>query len=589
MKNLVVVAVFIVSVMIGMALATQYVAGQFEYNAALGNYLFLWENTPVYAPYKYFSWFSAYSSSYPGILYFALTHLSVSVILGGVAIMMLTQGQEKITTHGSAEWAQFPEDYRAAGLIRDGGPSGIFIGQNPKKLFGLLGGGEYLTDNENTHVLLCAPTRSGKGVSTIIPTLLTWEESLVINDVKGELWKETAWTRKKMGHIAIQFNPVCADDKATSFNPLDEIRIRTVYEMRDVSNITEILVDPTGEKKNRDFWDSTAKAFITAVLLHLKYIKEDVTFTDVSNFMRDPAEPLEDKLMGLINYPHDPDETLFEEIYRIKSATHPEVAMGFRSFINTPDDTRGGILKSAETFLDLFVDPLIRKNTSRSGFKIKDLMYNDNPVSLYISIPVGDISRLKPLLRLLVVQIIGQLTMPEYLDDTKGKHKLLLLLDELPQLGKLSLVPQALAYIAQFGIRGLLIIQSINQLREIYGHDNQLVDGCHTRIFHAPNEDITGKYISDLLGQTTVETKSVSYSGFSIFAKKNVTVSHTGRALMMSDEIRALPMKKQIIFVARSKHILTHKICYYEDRNFTRRIGPETERLALKSDILRKY
>jgi type IV secretion system protein VirD4 len=213
-------------------------------------------------------------------------------------------------------------------------------------------------------------------------------------------------------------------------------------------------------------------------------------------------------------------------------------------------------------------------------------MYHEKPVSLYICIPFGDIDRLKPLLRLLVVQVISQLTNPENFSDQEGKHGLLLLLDELPALGKLSLIPRALAYMAGFGIRGLLIVQSINQLNEIYGHDNQVVDGCHTRIFHAPNENITGKYISDLLGQATVETRSVSYSGFSIFARKNITVSHTGRSLLMPSEVLDLPSDEQIILVARNRPVLAKKIKYYSDHNFVSRIGPKEERLSLKSDSL---
>jgi type IV secretion system protein VirD4 len=213
-------------------------------------------------------------------------------------------------------------------------------------------------------------------------------------------------------------------------------------------------------------------------------------------------------------------------------------------------------------------------------------MYSKKPVSLYICIPVGDMARLKPLLRLLVVQVISQLTNPEKLGNIKGKHKLLLLLDELPQLGKINLIPQALAYMAGFGLRGLLVVQSVNQLNEIYGRDNQLIDGCHTRIFHAPNENVTAKYISDMLGQTTVKTKSVSYSGFSIFARKNVNISHTGRALLMPDEVQGLSGKEQIVFVARNKPIKTNKIFYYEDRNFTGRIGSEEKRFSVKSDVL---
>lgn len=581
----------------GMSAATQILAQKLEYHPLLGASLFHLDKTPVYMPYDYLLWAYQFKDVIPIPISEAFPYLGVPLFIGGVAAGALTIKEKKLTTHGSASWGDYPNDFYSAGVIgtpsfrhRITGnlpePKGIFIGRTDD--------GTYVTDNSNMHFLLVAPTRSGKGVSTVIPTALTWEESMIVNDLKGEIWRKTAWTRKKMGHTVIQFNPSCKDGSATPKNFLDEIRIRTSDEKRDVANIAEIITDPTGDKKKADFWDSTAKEFIIATILHLKYIMPNPSLTDVSIFMRDTSAPLEERLAEALTYPHDPSGELLNQIYGEDTITHPEVARGFNSFLNCPDETRGGILKSAETFLDLFTDPLIRRNTSTSGFMIDDLVFHDKPVSLYITIPADDLVRLKPLLRLMIVQIIGRLTYPEKLEDddlidpndTKKKHKLLMMLDEFVNLGKLGIVESALTYMAGFGLKGMLIVQDFEQLKNVYGQHSQIASGCHTRIFHAPNELVTGKYISDELGTETIMTKTVQYTGIKLLAKRSITESHTGRQLLMPSETLQLSEDKQIVFVTRNKPMMINKIYYYKDDTFLRRMGTREQRLAVKSDYI---
>ena len=171
--------------------------------------------------------------------------------------------------------------------------------------------GTYLRDDTKTHVLVCAPTRSGKGVGIIIPTLLTWTESVVVTDIKGENWALTSgWRQKHLHNKVLKFEPT--SDFSSKYNPFDEVRIRTKFEVRDIQNIVKIFVDPTGKGAdgNNAHWINNAGALLTAVILHLKYIKEDANMYDVLQFLY--GERSAEKDAGLEDDSEDFDDEDFD-------------------------------------------------------------------------------------------------------------------------------------------------------------------------------------------------------------------------------------------------------------------------------------
>lgn len=104
---------------------------------------------------------------------------------------------------------------------------------------------QYLRHNGPEHVLAFAPTRSGKGVGLVIPTLLAWSESAVIYDIKGENWARTAGFRVQSGHLCFKFSPVEVAN-GSRFNPLAEVRIGTPRDVSDAQNVADMIVR-TGE------------------------------------------------------------------------------------------------------------------------------------------------------------------------------------------------------------------------------------------------------------------------------------------------------------------------------------------------------
>ena len=332
----------------------------------------------------------------------------------------------------------------------------------------------------------------------VIPTLLSWLSSVVIHDIKGENWKLTAGWRSLFSHCLL-FNPT--DPASAAYNPLLEVR-RGVHEVRDVQNIADILVDPEGALEKRNHWEKTSHALLVGAILHVLYAGEDKTLRGVANFLSDPACPFELTLHRMMTTKH------------LGDTPHPVVASAAREVLNKSDNERSGVLSTAMSFLGLYRDPTVAAVTSRCDWRIADLISAKRPVSLYLVVPPSDISRTKPLVRLILNQIGRRLT--ESLDGSDGierKRELLLMLDEFPALGRLDFFETALAFMAGYGIRSFLIAQSLNQIDKAYGPNNSILDNCHVRVAYATNDERTAKRISEMLGTATELRAQRNYAG----------------------------------------------------------------------------
>ncbi|TIO30606.1 MAG: conjugal transfer protein TraG, partial [Mesorhizobium sp.] len=166
------------------------------------------------------------------------------------------------------------------------------------------------------------------------------------------------------------------------------------------------------------------------------------------------------------------------------------------------------------SFLGLYRDPTVAAATSSCDWRIADLVDGERPLSLYLVVPPSDISRTKPLVRLILNQIGRRLTERLEGDPKKSrKHQLLMMLDEFPALGRLDFFETALAFMAGYGIRSYLIAQSLNQVSKAYGENNAILDNCHVRIAFSSNDERTAKRISDALGTATELRSMRNYAG----------------------------------------------------------------------------
>ncbi len=536
--------------------ATQWTAAALGYQVRLGSPWFDLLGTPIYHPWKLFEWWFSYGAYTPEIFDTggAIAGSSGMVAVAVAIAMSVWRSRQArlVTTYGSARWAN-AHDIRKAGLTQ---PEGVFLGQHDR---------QYLRHEGPEHVLTFAPTRSGKGVGLVVPTLLSWPASAVIHDIKGENWQITAGWRSRFSHCLL-FNPT--DAKSAAYNPLLEVR-RGAHEVRDVQNIADILVDPEGALEKRNHWEKTSHALLVGAILHVLYAGEDKTLRGVANFLSDPASPFELTLHRMMTTPH------------LGEGPHPVVASAAREVLNKSDNERSGVLSTAMSFLGLYRDPTVAEVTSRCDWRIADLIAAEHPVSLYLVVPPSDISRTKPLIRLILNQIGRRLTVS--LDGSDGierRHKLLLMLDEFPALGRLDFFETALAFMAGYGIRSFLIAQSLNQIDKAYGQNHSILDNCHVRVTFATNDERTAKRISETLGTATELRAQRNYAGHRLapwLGHLMVSRQETARPLLTPGEVMQLPPDDAVVMVSSMAPIKARKLRYYADANFKQRVLPPPE------------
>ena len=487
--------------------------------------------------------------------------------------MLFGRRKAPSTAHGSATW-NTDEGLRDAGLLSGQGvvlcqtSDARFQADNSsaQKKWQLLRPGRLVTHDGPEHVMVFAPTGSGKGIGTVVPTLLSWRQSVVAYDIKRELWNLTAGWRRQFSRCWC-FEPTATN--SVRFNPLFEVR-KGPAEVRDVQNIIDILVDPDGKAEKRDHWKTSAMSLLEGVILHVLYSEPDKSLAGVARFIANPEMSIDDTLSKMLVTPHLP------------SGPHPVIASCARGMLNKSENELSGVVSTASTFLNLFSDPIIAANTRTSDFAITDIMNADVPVSLYLVIPPSDIERTKPLVRLMLNQFGKRLTEKiSFSDEPAYRHRLLLLLDEFPSLGRLDFFQTQLAFIRGYGIKAFLICQSLNQLEGTYGPHNSILDNCAIRMTYTAADEKTAKRISDLVGTGTHVKTQRSFSGGGLFRRVSESEQEHARPLLTPDEILTLPFDDALLFAAGAAPYRARKLMYYLDprlRNCVKLKPPESER-----------
>jgi len=531
--------------------ATQWTAWRLGFQAQLGTPWFDLAGLSVYPPPAFFWWWYFYDAYAPRIfLEGALIAVSGGFVSIAVAIgMSVWRAREAANaeTYGSARWAN-ADEVKAAGLL---GPDGVMLGRLD---------GEYLRHDGPEHVLCFAPTRSGKGVGLVVPSLLTWPGSCIVHDIKGENWSLTAGLRARFGRVLL-LDPT--NTASSAYNPLLEVR-RGEWEVRDVQNVADVLVDPEGSLERRNHWEKTSHSLLVGTILHVLYAETDKTLGGVASFLSDPRRPIETTLVAMMTTPH-----------LGKKGPHPVVASAARELLNKSDNERSGVLSTAMSFLGLYRDPVVAQVTRRCDWRIADIAAAEKPTTLYLVVPPSDISRTKPLIRLILNQIGRRLT--EDLNAINRRHRVLLMLDEFPALGRLDFFESALAFMAGYGLKSFLIAQSLNQIEKAYGANNSILDNCHVRVSFATNDERTAKRVSDALGTATEMRAMKNYAGHRLspwLGHLMVSRSETARPLMTPGEVMQLPATDEIVMVAGAPPIRAKKARYFEDRRLAERILP---------------
>jgi len=585
-----------------LSLATQQVAAYFAYQPALGLPWMSAFGTVWYAPWKIITWHqmgSQHEAVRQAVFHGQMLFMIPQMLIFGYALMSARKPKGHSDLHGSARWAS-DDEIKEMGLLEG---RGVYVGGWVKRFHGWQAvmlwlrlrpawAHCYLRHDGPEHMLLYAPTRSGKGVGIIIPTLLSYPGSTASLDIKGENWALTSRYRQSLGHTVLRFDPSDSSGVSACFNPLEEVRLDTLQAIPDVQNIATMIVDPEG-KGLQDHWSKAGFAFIAGVILHCLVMvrhrqKRTATLHDLLNMLADENRSIEELFQEMLETEH---AALVKECFP-NGATggehiHLFIASSAREMLNKAGNEGSGVVSTALVNLALYRDPVVAMNTSRSDFRVHDLMNHEVPVDLYLVMSPADVNRLRPLIRLILNLIITRIC--ERMEFENGEQKkpsrrLLMLLDEFTSIGKMEIVNKSIAYAAGYGISYMLVIQNVEQLNETYGKENGIKGNCHIRIAYAPNTLETAKELSEMTGKTTVLTQKTSVSGSRSGHLKNasVSVSETARALLTPDECMRLPglQKKgekatkpgdMLIFVAGRSPIYGQQNLFFLDPVFSER------------------
>lgn len=590
--------------LLGMSFATQNVAEFFGYHAALGQGLCSAFGRTWYAPWSIFFWERKFPDTYGVMSHYTMIGQAIFLAPQFLVLGHRLFFSRKLTglddLHGSAHWAD-ENDIRAMGYLEN---AGVYVGGWFVRHTGWLliwsyltlrepGMQYYLRHNGPEHILCFAPTRSGKGVGLILPTLLAWEGSTLVLDIKGENWSLTSGYRQSIGQKVFRFEPSDPSGAAACFNPLEEIRLDTLHAIPDAQNIAMMIVDPEG-KGLQDHWGKAGFAFMSGVLMHCLVMirhkeKRSATLHDLGNMLADETRTIKDLFAEMLETDH---AACMAEIFPDGATggdkVHTFVAGSAREMLNKAENEASGVVSTALVNLALYRDPVVALNTSRCDFRIRDLMHHDTPVNVYLVTSPNDTSRLRPLLRLILNLVVGRIC--EKMEFSGGttkayyKHRLLFMLDEFTELGKMDIIERAIAFIAGYGGKMYIIVQDVGQLNAKYGDKNAIMPNCHTRIAYAPNTIETAKLLSDMAGKTTIVAEKLSLSGSRAHLKNaSVNVNETARPLLTPDECMRLPGARKdsqgrvtkpgdmLIFTAGQSPIYGRQILYFRDPTFSRR------------------
>jgi len=670
---------------------TQTVAQECSYNDVLGQNVLHFQppfcDFTIYQPLGYFFWKRdpMIAQAIPYILRSHTLTLYIILACGAGFCFLKSKSLKKLDSHGTADFAT-EEDIKKAKLTDP--DNGVVCGRDPFTH-------KIMLHNGPEHILLLAPSRSGKGVGIITPTGIIWKYSMFFFDPKAELWNMTAgWRKRHHKQKVMKFEPLCTDGSAAKWNPFAEINFQSHEELSDVTTIANMMCK-TGEKSGGDpFWENSAIALMNGIIMHLMYKHHQENRplpcpSDVMSFLSSPDMDTDHLFASMKIYPHISKEDFLElpkevpvkgkdgkpvidketgkpkvtmeprvnplkaiygeyvtdlkpfktalglepgaedwksirslddlkdylldlrendvakfdslvwdppDIMRAKDKreiniqignwhsagnvwyqllVHPKVAESAANMLNGADQTRASIMQTAQTAMALYQDPLIRQNTAVSDFTVRDLLDPRQTVSLYLVLQPEDVDKLRPLLRLFVNTMLAKLVRDMKFGTGGGTtnlvpQRLLLMLDEFPQLGKMDSIENTLAICAGYGIKICIVAQDVSQLNKIYTKDNSIMGNCHVQIYFTPTNNESMKVLSDKLGDKTIQTVSHSDNG-KLFGGSNST-SQQARKLMTPDEVARMSQEKELVFVGGYRPIYGDKIRFYLEPYFKKRV-----------------
>lgn len=496
----------------------------FAFRLALGISALIWQSLPaLVAAGTYLA-----LSVQPALAVIAASLFAMVSVLAKQLVVLLLPPP---SSHGTARFADL-DDIARARLFAN---RGIILGRKAGRAIRYSGDG---------HLLTFAPTRSGKGVGCVIPTLLSWRGSVVVTDIKGENLATTGRYRRRLGQVyaLAPFDETL--NASAAYNPFDFIRVGSPYEVDDTRLIAEMLVVPDGHEPSH--WDREARTLISGLVLYVMHHgrEGDKSPAHVRQLLMNDLEGFELTLAEMANSPH------------------PAVSRIATGFSQKSEKERSGVISTAQGATEVFESPLLAKITSSSTFKLEEL--KDGICSLYLVIPPEYLDSYRPYLRLMVGLCTAMMTRRVH----NTPYEVLFLLDELPALGYMRPIEEGIGYLAGYRAKLWLFVQDLDQLAKTYPKARSIVANCAVRQAFNVQDPETAKLLSDMMGATTIKMKSAGSSGKLpirlLSGSYQSSAYESGRDLMTPAEVMAMRPKQQLLFVQSVPPIKAKKIRYFD-------------------------
>ncbi|TJW81598.1 MAG: type IV secretory system conjugative DNA transfer family protein [Mesorhizobium sp.] len=413
-------------------------------------------------------------------------------------------------------------------------------------------GRQILRVDDERHHLVIGPTRSGKGACYVIPNALAHEGSMIVTDLKGEIFRSTAGYRKSKGNQVFLFAP--GSDRTHRYNPLDFIRTDRGDRTTDIQNIASILVPESIDSEN-SIWQATAQQVMAGAI---SYINESVFYRGRRNLGEVTAF-----FNSGVNL-----QALMEFIKEKEPGLSRFTVESFNAYIALSERAAASALLDIQKALRPFRNERVVAATSATDMDLRSLKYR--PISIYLAPNITDITLLKPLLALFVQQTLDTLL----LEHDRRSLSVYFLLDEFRQLKKLSEITSKLPYVAGYNIKMAFIVQDLKNLDEIYGETarQSLMGNCGYQLVLGANDQATAESVSKSLGRRTVRYKTESRTIELMGLHRRTKVEQLReRDLMMPQEIRQLPPEKMLVLVEGQSPILADKLRFFATKPFLER------------------
>lgn len=479
----------------------------------------------------------------PGSVPFIALDLVTLLVLAAITFRFITNpliihfGDMEGETHGSARFATKKE---IAPLTR--ADTGLLIGRDDKTK-------RLLRYDGPAHLLTMAPTRTGKGVGTIIPNLLTADRSVICIDPKGENARIAGRARERFGPVHVLDPFGVTGLPSAAFNPLDALDPAGLDVAEDASTLADALVFDEPGMAGEAHWNEEAKALIGGLILHIV-----------------AQEPRERRNLATLRESLTLAPEIFAALLKEMQASLEAaglVARAANRHLGKSDREAAGVLSAAQRHTHFLDSPRMTAVLGRSDFHFADLKRRN--VSVFLVLPPDRLSTYSRWLRLLVAQSLTDMAR----DPGKPAVPVLYLLDEFAALGHLAPVERAMGLMAGYGVQLWPILQDVHQLRATYGQraGTFLSNAGVLQVFGVNDHD-SARLVSDLLGQETVVFQTMSRA---LDAEKTgITYGeqHTARPLLTPDEVRNLPQNLELLFLASQRPIIAGKLAYYADTEF---------------------